>query len=258
MTIRAVFFDIDGTLFSHTTNAIPLSALEAVEALRKKGILAIISSGRSYQEIQELPVIQYPFDGYILLNGQMILNEQFEVIAEDAITGKDKEKLIEVFNEKEIPLLLVEKDRMYLNFYDERVKKTQSAIATAVPPLGEYEGDDIFLASAFLTREERIQLMSRFETLKAVSWHQNGIDILPKHSGKMKGILTYLEKTGIEKDEIMAFGDAENDIDMLEYAGIGIAMGNGGEDVKAAADFVTRDIDDDGIAYALQHFGLID
>ena len=56
----------------------------------------------------------------------------------------------------------------------------------------------------------------------------------------------------------MAFGDAENDIDMLEYAGIGIAMGNGGEDVKAAADFVTRDIDDDGIAYALQHFGLID
>lgn len=74
----------------------------------------------------------------------------------------------------------------------------------------------------------------------------------------MKGILTYLEKTGIEKDEIMAFGDAENDIDMLEYAGIGIAMGNGGEDVKAAADFVTRDIDDDGIAYALQHFGLID
>ena len=60
------------------------------------------------------------------------------------------------------------------------------------------------------------------------------------------------------KEEIMAFGDAENDIDMLEYAGIGIAMGNGDDGVKAVADFVTRDIDEDGIAYALKHFGLID
>lgn len=256
--IRAVFFDIDGTLFSHKTNAIPLSALEAVEALRNKGIYAVISSGRSYQEIQDLPVIQYPFDGYILLNGQMILNEQFEVIAENAIHGKDKEKLVEVFNEKEIPLLLVEKDRMYINFYDEKVQKTQSAIATAVPQLGEYTGNDIFLASAFLTPDERIALMSQFETLKAVSWHPYGIDILPKHSGKMQGILTWLEKTGIDREEIMAFGDAENDMDMIEYAGIGVAMGNGDDGVKAVADFVTKDIDEDGIAFALQHFGLID
>lgn len=256
--IRAVFFDIDGTLFSHKTNAIPLSALEAVEALRNKGIYAVISSGRSYQEIQDLPVIQYPFDGYILLNGQMILNEQFEVIAENAIHGKDKEKLVEVFNEKEIPLLLVEKDRMYINFYDERVQKTQSAIATAVPQLGEYTGNDIFLASAFLTPDERIALMSQFETLKAVSWHPYGIDILPKHSGKMQGILTWLEKTGIDREEIMAFGDAENDMDMIEYAGIGVAMGNGDDGVKAVADFVTKDIDEDGIAFALKHFGLID
>lgn len=256
--IRAVFFDIDGTLFSHKTSAIPLSALEAVEALRNNGIYAVISSGRSYQEIQDLPVIQYPFDGYILLNGQMILNEQFEVIAENAIHGKDKEKLVEVFNEKEIPLLLVEKDRMYINFYDEKVQKTQSAIATAVPQLGEYTGNDIFLASAFLTPDERIALMSQFETLKAVSWHPYGIDILPKHSGKMQGILTWLEKTGIDREEIMAFGDAENDMDMIEYAGIGVAMGNGDDGVKAVADFVTKDIDEDGIAFALQHFGLID
>lgn len=258
MKIRAVFFDIDGTLFSHKTNSIPLSALNAVEALRKKGILAVISSGRSLQEIMDLPVIRYPFDGYILLNGQMILDEQFTVIAEDAITGKDKDILIELFNKKEIPLLLVEKNRMYINYYDERVKKTQSAIATAAPPLGEYDGEDIFLASAFLTPEERTALMSHFETLKAVSWHPFGIDILPKHSGKMRGILTYLEKSGIQKEEIMAFGDAENDMDMLEYAGVGIAMGNGDERVKAVADFVTKDIDDDGIAYALQYFGLID
>ena len=56
----------------------------------------------------------------------------------------------------------------------------------------------------------------------------------------------------------MAFGDGENDIDMLHYAGIGVAMGNASDLVKSNADYVTADIDDDGIEKALKHFGIID
>ena len=56
----------------------------------------------------------------------------------------------------------------------------------------------------------------------------------------------------------MAFGDGENDIDMLKFAGIGVAMGNSSDIVKAAADYVTDTIDNDGIEKALRHFGLID
>ena len=59
------------------------------------------------------------------------------------------------------------------------------------------------------------------------------------------------------REEIIAFGDGGNDVDMLEYAGIGVAMGNAGEDVKAAADYVTTAIDDDGIFNALKHFNVI-
>ena len=55
----------------------------------------------------------------------------------------------------------------------------------------------------------------------------------------------------------MAFGDGENDISMLEFAGIGVAMGNAGDEVKAIADYVTDSVDDDGIEKALVHFGLI-
>ena len=73
----------------------------------------------------------------------------------------------------------------------------------------------------------------------------------------MAGIKRYLELTGIKREEIIAFGDAENDLDMLRFAGIGVAMGNGAEEVKAAADYVTADIDDDGIEKALKHFQLI-
>ena len=56
----------------------------------------------------------------------------------------------------------------------------------------------------------------------------------------------------------MAFGDGENDIEMLRFVGVGVAMGNGGDAVKAAADYVTDAVDEDGIAKALRHFGLID
>ena len=69
--------------------------------------------------------------------------------------------------------------------------------------------------------------------------------------------LRYLEETGILPEEIIAFGDAENDLEMVRFAGIGVAMGNGVEAVKAAANFVTADIDDDGIEKALRHYRLI-
>ena len=90
------------------------------------------------------------------------------------------------------------------------------------------------------------------------SWNDTGIDIIPKDGGKSAGIRQYLDLLGIDRSESMAFGDGENDIDMLEFVGVGVAMGNADDAVKAAADYVTDTVDNDGIAKALQHFGLID
>ena len=55
----------------------------------------------------------------------------------------------------------------------------------------------------------------------------------------------------------MAFGDGGNDIDMLKHAGIGVAMGNAGENIKEIADYITTSVDDDGITNALKHFNVI-
>ena len=73
----------------------------------------------------------------------------------------------------------------------------------------------------------------------------------------MRGIQEYLDRLGISVRETMAFGDGHNDIEMLRFAGIGVAMGNASDEVKGAADYVTDSVDEDGIALALQHFGLI-
>ena len=82
-------------------------------------------------------------------------------------------------------------------------------------------------------------------------------DILPAGGGKPNGLAEMLKHFGWTKDEAIAFGDGGNDVAMLQYAGLGVAMGNACDAAKAAADYVTADIDKDGIAKALQHFGLL-
>ena len=66
-----------------------------------------------------------------------------------------------------------------------------------------------------------------------------------------------LRQAGISPEETMAFGDGFNDMGMLSYAGIGVAMGNAHDPVKQKADFVTKSVDDDGILHALRHFGVL-
>ncbi len=90
------------------------------------------------------------------------------------------------------------------------------------------------------------------------SWNETGIDIIPKGGGKSAGIQKFLDENGMDASEVMAFGDGENDMDMIKFAGIGVAMGNAGDAVKAVADYVTDTVDNDGLAKALRHFGLID
>ena len=75
--------------------------------------------------------------------------------------------------------------------------------------------------------------------------------------GKVSGIRYVLDQAGISPDECIAFGDAENDIDMLSFVGIGVAMGNAQDPVKEIADYVTSDADDDGIEKALRYWRIL-
>ena len=92
---------------------------------------------------------------------------------------------------------------------------------------------------------------------KITHWSSRAIDIIPAGGGKARGMEYFMRKLGFLPSETMAFGDAENDIDMLKYAGIGVAMGNAEERVRYSADYVTERADQDGIRRALEHFHMI-
>lgn len=95
------------------------------------------------------------------------------------------------------------------------------------------------------------------ESLTVVQTADFYLEVIPKSINKGQGIRDICRTLGISPEEVISFGDAANDIPMLLAAGTGVAMGNAGADVKAAADYVTLSNDADGIAAALEHFEVI-
>ena len=258
--IKVIFFDIDSTLVSHTDPAhceVPTSAREAIEKARKKGIRCVIATGRHLSELDSLPLRDMEFDGYITLNGQLCYDAKKQLVFGNPITGPEKEALIRVFKEQRIPLMLVEHDRMYANFIDDRLIAAQTSVNAQIPETATYNGASIYQAVAFLTPEEMRALASQFPNCKITWWTEMAVDVVPQNAGKVSGILKYLEREHIAVSETMAFGDGENDIDMLRFVEIGVAVGNAAPHVRAAANHVTTHIDDDGIAKAMEYFHII-
>ena len=254
---KAIFFDVDGTVVSHTQKAVSESTRMALDKLSQKGILRVLATGRHMDELAQLPIRDISFDGYVTLTGQLTLDAGGEVIFGSPITGEDKETLIRLFTENTIPLSLVEKNRMYINFVDSLVEAAQHAISSPVPEVGEYTGAEIYQAVAYLDEEGERVLSKLLPGCKATRWDQYGIDIYSASGGKTIGIREFLKAKGIAREETMAFGDGENDMDMLQYVGVGVAMGNAPENVKKIADYVTDSVDEDGIWKALTAFRMI-
>lgn len=251
--IKAVFFDIDGTLLSHRTNSVPEKTLQALYALQEQSIKVIICTGRHHLEMEELGLYALPADGYILLNGQVVMNEAHELIASRPFHGEAKETMIRMFNEKKIPIVIMEEKRMYINCVTDFVRQAQAAVHTSVPSVGEYTGAPFYMCMGYFNEYPDTVIPG----VQRASWYEGADDLIPDDVSKAAGMEAWLSCYGIDRSETMAFGDGDNDAEMIAYAGIGIAMGNATERVKACADYVAADIDEDGVYQALVHYGLV-
>lgn len=256
--IKAVFLDIDGTILSHTNFGIPKSTIQALHALRENGIKVIIATGRSTAEMQELPLEDMDYDALILLNGQMGLEKDGTLFLDKPLSGLEKEQLLDLFNNKEHLVVLMLKDRQILNGMTPEVEAAHEQIHVTVPPVEEYAGQPVYMGAAFGTAEEQEMMKKGLGALEVTNWGPVGIDIVSPNAGKSAGMKTYLEKHDIDISQAMAVGDGENDISMIQDAGVGVAMGNSSQKVKDAADYVAGHIDEDGLAGFFKEYGLIE
>ena len=252
--METIFFDLDGTIYSHSQKKIPESTIETLQKLRESGRRLVIATGRSIMETRRLLEDSFPFDGYITLNGQLILDQNYEVLAENAIHPEDMAYLKEQFQTNSTLLTFVEKDRTYVNYVDDCIENVLRELSSSVPDIAEYKGDPVYQVMLYGGEQKLDEVMEHLKHCKATSWHPMAFDIIPANGGKVQGIQKYMSLYEISVSEIMAVGDGENDLDMLAFANVGVAMGNAIDTVRQAADYVTDDIDHDGVKKAMEYY----
>ncbi|MGM9986214.1 MAG: Cof-type HAD-IIB family hydrolase [Bacillaceae bacterium] len=257
MSYKIVFLDVDGTITNYKDGSIPRSTIKAIKTLINKGIKVVAATGRPLsmcEELQELGI-----QTFITANGGYVKHVQ-EIIHKVTM---DKSIIQEVMEFAKL-------ENNGLSFYTEAFSMNgvkEKEILTALKEtlsLSEYpktnaliHNEDVFLLCLFANDEAVEKYKRKFPHLTFKRWHPYVLNVLQEDVSKSLAIMKTLDFFGIDKSEAIAFGDGENDIDMLELVGLGIAMGNGTQKLKNAADFVTRPSSEDGIEYALRKYSVL-
>ena len=257
--IKALFFDIDGTLVSFNTHRIPNSTVESLRKAKAKGVKVYISTGRPVDFINNLAQIEDLIDGYITTTGALCIvgNEKFGC---HSISKDNVKKILAAANKWKKSCIVVGAEHCgVLNDSEELTKQFREGLNLHYDfyPLDEVLKEPILQISPFFDDEEEAEVMNGISDCVSSRWHPAFTDITNINSDKGKALLVMCKHEGFDVSETMAFGDGGNDLPIIKQAGIGVAMGNAREKVKAVADYVTTSVDDNGVKNALEHFGVI-
>ncbi len=260
--IKGIFFDVDGTLVSFSRKFLSDRLVEDLPALQAKGIKLFLSTGRAKQDLDSTGMLRgVKMDGYVTLNGQYCYDAAGAVYRDVPIGREDLKGAYRALLENpQFPALMEGNGESYISQINERLLEVFEFLHTELYPVRDpawlLEGKVYQFVPLVKPKEEQV-FLDAMPGCVYTRWHSEGIDIIPKDGGKVVGVRATMERYGWTPEEIMAFGDGENDAEMLKLAGIGVAMGNGSQQVKELADYVTGTVDEDGVSQALRHFGLL-
>lgn len=258
--IKIIFTDIDGTLFSHKTNHVPESALNAIKELQKKGLKIFLCSGRNYYLIRKTGILDIiKPDGIVMMNGAAVQIGE-KIIYKYPIPEEVVNAMIKFSYRLKFGLTLIEESEGHINMIDDRVIDAHAKYGTRFPQPRKFPipyDRTVYQMIAFCDSFDESLFLPHLKSCKAARWDDYAVDIMPKDSDKAKGIMATLEYYGLDVKNAMSIGDGNNDLEMLLFTGVGVAMGNGNSDVKSVADYVTDDIDNDGWVKTMKHYKLL-
>ena len=262
--IKAAFFDIDGTLLSFNTHRVSPGTIKAFDALHNRGILTFISTGRPRQIIPTMPI---RFDGFITMNGSYVFlaptaqSEPSEILFKQSIPVEYSDRFIRYADENGITIFIFMPDAIGINAPDPILKSLQAQLDLERPPIltpDQLLGKEVCQFIVIQPAAADAKILEMMPGCRLPRWHPAFSDLINGDNSKAMGMQVIMDRFGIAREETIAFGDGGNDIEMLDFAGIGVAMGNADDSVKAHADYVTTDVDNEGIYNALLHFGVIE
>ncbi|GCF92728.1 haloacid dehalogenase [Enterococcus florum] len=257
MEKKLFVFDLDGTLLTSNNQILP-STIVALDYLKRDHTI-MLATGRSRFLIQDY-LDQLSIKDYIVCNGSAaFLNDQ--QVYKNTLDKDKLASLLEYFHDQKIDIALTGLDNFcrISSFRVEKMEQAMRSIGGLIPEYQPqfYQENDIYQGLAFYDATNDQLFEKEYPEFRFVRWHQLFVDIVPNQGSKAVTLHEVAAELGISKKNIIAFGDENNDIEMLQEAGIGIAMGNANNSVKAVADFITRTNDDDGIVYAMEKLNLL-
>ncbi|MCD7033969.1 Cof-type HAD-IIB family hydrolase [Metabacillus sp. GX 13764] len=256
MKEKVIFFDIDGTLLDFDKK-IPASTKKAVQDLKDAGHHVAIATGRAPFMFADL-LEELDLNSFVSFNGQYVVFEG-DVIYKNPLSTETLEKVLEFSRQSKNPLVFMNHETMMATeenhpYIRESMGTLKFSHPSADPDF--FRSNEIYQTLLFcdIGEEEKYK---KYEDLNFIRWHHLATDILPMGGSKAEGIKKLIARLPFEREDIYAFGDGLNDLEMISFAGTGIAMGNAEEKLKEIADFVTKPVDQNGIAFAVEQLGLV-
>jgi Cof subfamily protein (haloacid dehalogenase superfamily) len=273
---KYIFFDIDGTLVSHGNRTVPESAKWAIEQARRSGNKCFLCTGRAHymqDGVENLEV-----DGVICSNGASAEIDGKRVLSRP-IPSNLIHQLMKDCEECHVGYSLQGYDKGWMNQLNRDIfARMNRSLPKAMQEhfknsryfmrgqndISTYQSEDIYKVDVSFTEDSDMQKFSehmdpQLNFIRMLSINRNmrdGGEITLKGVTKGTAAIAITKQFGGKREDSYGFGDSLNDLDLLKQCGTGIAMGNAVEELKKSADFVTMDILDDGIAWAMNYFHL--
>ncbi|BDR79955.1 haloacid dehalogenase [Clostridium tetani] len=271
MSYKLICIDIDGTLL-RDDKKLSQRNINAIKAATKKGVHVAISTGRIFPSANyyaELIGVKSPV---IASNGAYIKNSsEDKIIYEKTMEYEKTIKIINILKEYKLRphfnthnKILTESLEFSKKVYskmNEVLSKNNKVdielVDTWENALKIYERE---ILKAIIVDEdinkikEVKEIVAREEGIEVVSSHNNNFEVMSKGISKGNAVNILADMLGIKKEKVMCIGDSENDLSMIKFAGLGVAMGNAAECIKEYADYITDTNNEDGVAKAIEKF----
>lgn len=276
--IKLIALDLDGTLFDEQ-KCISEENRNAIREASRLGVQTVISTGRPCMGLPTKEMEETGIRYAITANGAALYSmPEKECLYSDCLDWETSCALLENLGRLDIRIDIFVRGQGYSEYryghdidrmsLPQSMKQYLSTTRRNVESLPEYVREHRAQVEKFTLNfyprqdgtygdyDRAVQLLSGNESLTVVSGGYHNLEISSRNATKGKGLCILARMLGIDPGQTMACGDSENDIDILETAGIGVAMGNADDSVKRIADYVTRSNEENGVAHAIRELVL--